>query len=1182
MNELQERLTTIYKKETLNFEISYERLREADEIRSLYKTCLENQSKNHTDLYKATYIRLEELQKERRIIAFAWGIKPKAGDSEQTKFEKEVMKYVGREYLEVEELRKELVEPNWSKGLSKTRIIKKLRGNQPDWYKKVSFSKDKRMKGYTDITPANSEYKVFVRVSKSPLPNNSIVNVFQDKEAGYKFVSKLPIQEMPNDLIKTCSEIKEFLEEHKDTIQLENESSTLVFGYDTEYDTRPDPDFYEKYNLSTPEERQKMATCDGLVSAQFSVLWEGYLVSFAFITKYAQTGNAKYRKEKHSFDKMLLFILKKLGFKTLKGKSNCERIKDSQRLEITLVSHNGIMDIPKLTYHNADTTEKELEKTENFLNCMNYMSTVQGGLCTIGNAIKYTVRDKINSRMEYLPIKINVKDSMCFTVGGKSLRAVGDTIAYPKLNIPPEAYLDMGKYYNCQPQNFLDYAVTDSEICVIYMGVLLGVNRKYGTTLMGISTMCIKDLEKKYILETMPMNELKNFAKKYNLKLKDKTGIMTDEFYMAYARGVRSRNEGKEKKGKSYSTEYFQKIKTVVPLNVYAEKALDFGAKCYAGGLNCSYVYGLYKEKSYDIDSIQCYGVGMQLLANIAIDEAPMEVVRNAFVNSMKDGWNKVWSIKNKEGNREKIDNFAFGLFIVDKVIFPKGLNRTTFGIHADGTILYPRTFVPPTDEDIILDDSIQDTYGYTAQIITGWELRLLLKLGGSCHIVEGCIYNTRKDKNGNIGRTFPKTMAELSKMREEAKKHYGKKHMVEQLVKLIVNSAYGKTGQGIRDKKTHNYITEESKQLEPSCISNPVLACFITSIGRTVLNAVCYELEEMGYLVWNITTDGFCTNAPEEVINKCKGFGYVDLFKSGLRNIDKNATTMWSLKHVQDLTFSGPTRCNIGFSLIEYAGHEEYFHTSNNILAKGGWKDTENYYERGIRPVMAEHKTAEKLLFEYYENEKGCEVLGERGQTNLRDLHYKGIEPCSIYKDRIVKMNMDCKRVPNIQEMEEVEVWYNGKTIKSTNFKTKPLEEIQEYYILKNKVDKTDHAIRTKEEITSIVLRNGNYKVNKEKGKKGSRKKGSSKATMVKDLMVVFRRGLISIPELEKEKRGDIIEIFNMSIEEEKDKININIWKNATRKSKEVEYSKEYLEALEKLKEEVIENYKKVYELPY
>jgi hypothetical protein len=87
---------------------------------------------------------------------------------------------------------------------------------------------------------------------------------------------------------------------------------------------------------------------------------------------------------------------------------------------------------------------------------------------------------------------------------------------------------------------------------------------------------------------------------------------------------------------------------------------------------------------------------------------------------------------------------------------------------------------------------------------------------------------------------------------------------------KEVANSTYGKTAQGLRDKRVFGLRMRRSERVEPSEITNPFYAAFITSMVRAVVGEIMNALPS-DKMVFSVTTDGFLTNASEAEMDAAK-----------------------------------------------------------------------------------------------------------------------------------------------------------------------------------------------------------------------------------------------------------------------------------------------------------------------
>ncbi|MGL1956971.1 MAG: hypothetical protein OCD00_06620 [Colwellia sp.] len=131
---------------------------------------------------------------------------------------------------------------------------------------------------------------------------------------------------------------------------------------------------------------------------------------------------------------------------------------------------------------------------------------------------------------------------------------------------------------------------------------------------------------------------------------------------------------------------------------------------------------------------------------------------------------------------------------------------------------------------------------------VTAAEIDLCLRLGASVNILTGCIIPWKNDN-----RFFEPVISHLRHKRQD----FDKKTTENEMYKLIMNSIYGKTGQGLSNANGFNTLTLESKKIPPSDITNPFFASHITGLIRAVLGELLNNLPKDVKLI-NAITDGF------------------------------------------------------------------------------------------------------------------------------------------------------------------------------------------------------------------------------------------------------------------------------------------------------------------------------------
>jgi hypothetical protein len=135
----------------------------------------------------------------------------------------------------------------------------------------------------------------------------------------------------------------------------------------------------------------------------------------------------------------------------------------------------------------------------------------------------------------------------------------------------------------------------------------------------------------------------------------------------------------------------------------------------------------------------------------------------------------------------------------------------------------------------------------------TAPEIEVALNLGCKIEVLHGIIYEWKKGDD-RIFEPFTTRIREL-------RKAHPKGSLPEQYAKLLGNSCYGKTAQGLREKRVFESRTMKTVKLPHSQITNAAMAAHTTGLIRAVLaeilNSILAHLQ-----VVSVTTDGFLTTA--------------------------------------------------------------------------------------------------------------------------------------------------------------------------------------------------------------------------------------------------------------------------------------------------------------------------------
>ena len=142
-------------------------------------------------------------------------------------------------------------------------------------------------------------------------------------------------------------------------------------------------------------------------------------------------------------------------------------------------------------------------------------------------------------------------------------------------------------------------------------------------------------------------------------------------------------------------------------------------------------------------------------------------------------------------------------------------------------------------------------------------EIAVALSLGATLTIQQGIIIES--DNNRPVFANYIKHCI------TERRKH-PKRSLDDLFWKELSNSTYGKTAQGLREKRVYDSREMDMVPLPPSKITNPYYAAYITSFVRAVIGEILNALPAKTCVI-SCTTDGFLTNAsPSEIDLALKG----------------------------------------------------------------------------------------------------------------------------------------------------------------------------------------------------------------------------------------------------------------------------------------------------------------------
>lgn len=139
----------------------------------------------------------------------------------------------------------------------------------------------------------------------------------------------------------------------------------------------------------------------------------------------------------------------------------------------------------------------------------------------------------------------------------------------------------------------------------------------------------------------------------------------------------------------------------------------------------------------------------------------------------------------------------------------------------------------------------------------TSPEIELALSQGARLRLRRGVIYPWKGD---NPKRFFVPFVQKVRELRAKYKKS-GEK-LREKYAKLIGNSLYGKTGQGLNEKTVFNTRDMDSQKVPPSMLTNAPVAALVTGMVRATVGEILHRLPPERTVI-SVTTDGILSNAP-------------------------------------------------------------------------------------------------------------------------------------------------------------------------------------------------------------------------------------------------------------------------------------------------------------------------------
>ncbi len=297
-------------------------------------------------------------------------------------------------------------------------------------------------------------------------------------------------------------------------------------------------------------------------------------------------------------------------------------------------------------------------------------------------------------------------------------------------------------------------------------------------------------------------------------------------------------------------------------------------------------------------------------------------------------------------------------------------------------------------------------------------ELVVAKSLGAKLTILHGVIVPT--DPSVKIFGTFIKDCLDK---RNQA----GKNTLQGLFWKEISNSTYGKTAQGLKEKRVYDLRDRDTKLLPPSKITNAFFAAFITSFTRALLAEIMNAIPS-DKMVFSCTTDGFLTNMTDEESKICQS-GMLGVIFAEQRYLLTGESAVLETKHA--------IRCPLGWRTRGQAtlipGEFKENSNSHIVLAKGGIF---------IPPEFEEKADQNDEILRMFFNRQPDTVIRIEAKTGIREMVDYDADFVEKVFDKRLNMEFDLKRCPVAA--------IHSNRYDHLAFSTKPWQSVEQFRTIK------------------------------------------------------------------------------------------------------------------------------------
>lgn len=436
---------------------------------------------------------------------------------------------------------------------------------------------------------------------------------------------------------------------------------------------------------------------------------------------------------------------------------------------------------------------------------------------------------------------------------------------------------------------------------------------------------------------------------------------------------VQGREIVKEKYWKKKQGGYNNFKKSVLIEEVYRHR--EFVTECYHGGRNEQFWFGPSYEGNWtDFDLVSAYPTAMALIG--------------------KPRWKEIRQCSDVD----EMTPITLGFASV-KFKFPNNIRYPTIPVRTDNGLIFPLEGV---------------------SCCAAPEIYLAKQLGAEIEIRYGLIVPCDPEEL-IFGEFIKYCISERNKA--------GKKTLNGLFWKELSNSTYGKTAQGLREKRVYDMRDRSIKALPKSKITNPYFAAYITSFVRAVLGEVINAVPSKR-MVFSCTTDGFLTDATEGELQRVQRNGSLTQLYAKSQEYLTGASSVLERKHGVKQLLGWRTRGQATLVAGEpKAGEHDY----NIVLAKGG------IY---TRPELEGDEEQNEEIVKYFFNRSPTTSLDIPSKLGVRDMVEMNADLVEKILEKRLSMEFDWKRCS--------ESVGTSKKYSHVFFSTKPWQSIDQFISVK------------------------------------------------------------------------------------------------------------------------------------